>query len=278
MATLARTLGLLLLVWSAVASAEIYRWVDAEGRLHFSERLDQVPPAQRRAARERAREAGPSPVQTYELPGADGAARRASPRGRVLAIPFQRHGGLMQVSAVVNDVLSVSFYVDTGASGVSLPGGVAERLGIAIDADTPRTFVRTANGIVERPLVELSSVDLGGARVEGLKATVNPSLDVGLLGGDFFNNFVYGVDAAAGMISLVPNEGVRGGLDEAGWRARFRSLREPLAELEAYLAETQVSRPGRRAELEARRESLRAELRELERAAQQAGVPVAWRQ
>ena len=34
----------------------------------------------------------------------------------------------------------------------------------------------TANGVVARPLIRLDAVELSGARVEGLEATVNPSM------------------------------------------------------------------------------------------------------
>ena len=52
--------------------------------------------------------------------------------------------------------------------------------------------------------------------MEGLNATINPAMEVGLLGGDFFNNFVYRVDAAASVITLVPNDRMRGGLGPGG--------------------------------------------------------------
>jgi clan AA aspartic protease (TIGR02281 family) len=177
----------------------------------------------------------------------------------------------------VNDELSVPFYVDTGASGISVPRQVVDRLGIPVDAETPRAYVRTANGVVSRPVVRLDSVQLGAARVEDLPAVVNPSMEIGLLGGAFFNNFIYRVDAAAGVIELVPNQGMRGGQDEREWRARFRSLRESLAQLEAYLEAKDVTREGRREELERKRAELRARLEALELEAKHAGVPVAWR-
>jgi clan AA aspartic protease (TIGR02281 family) len=184
----------------------------------------------------------------------------------------------MVVDVVLNDQLRVPFYVDTGASGISLPQTVADRLGIRVDSETRFVHVRTANGVASRPVVTLESVQLAGARVEWLEATVNPLMDVGLLGGSFFNNFVYRVDAAAGVIELEANEGIRGGAGADEWRDRFRRVRSPLARLEAHLDSTEITRPGRRAELEARRVELRRQLEELELAANQAGVPVSWRE
>jgi TPP-dependent pyruvate/acetoin dehydrogenase alpha subunit len=119
---------------------------------------------------------------------------------------------------------------------------------------------------------------VGGARVEGLHATVNPAMQVGLLGGSFFNNFVYRVDAAEGVITLEPNDRIRGGLDAQSWRARFRAVRDPLERLEAYLREREISRAGERQRLEQRRAELRESLARLEDEANRFDVPVAWRE
>lgn len=281
----ARLASLLLCVAALPASAEIYRWTDAAGRLHFAQSLDQVPREYRRQAKESADSNAPaSRLQTYsrEAPIAAGdsspTASYSSIRGDALHIPFQRHGTLMRVDAVLNDSVSVPFYVDTGASGISLPQSVADQLGVHVGPETRQVFVRTANGVVARPVVRLESVQLGGARVEGLEATLNPSMEIGLLGGSFFNNFIYRVDAAESVIALEPNDGIRGGLDAEEWRRRFAEAREPIRRLEAYLEDREVTREGRRQELEQRLEELRRGLEELELAANRAGVPAAWRE
>lgn len=259
------------------AAAEIYRWVDADGRLHFTQSLDQVPPQFRERARRAADEQPPSKFQTYASP----TRAQSAQTGRYdeqIRIPFVRDGSLMRVDVRLNDQLSAPFLIDTGASGVDLPSHVAEQLGIRIGPDTPHIDVITAAGVVARPVVTLQSVQLGRARVEGLEATVNPSMQVGLLGGTFFNNFIYQVDAAASEILLVPNERLRGGLDEAAWRERFQSLRDPLARLEAHLAAGEVVRQGERERLQRHRTALLDQLEELERHANRLEVPQAWRQ
>jgi hypothetical protein len=141
----------------------------------------------------------------------------------------------------------------------------------------PHVRVVTANGMTSRPLVTLEAVELGAARVEGLEATVNPAMSIGLLGGTFFNNFVYRVDAAESEIRLVPNERIRGGLREQEWRTRFLQLREPLARVDSYLEEAVVLRKGERARLERRRSELANSLEELEQHANRLDVPYKWR-
>ena len=291
----AALIGVALALVSAPLAAEIYQWTDTQGRVHFTEHLDQVPAAQRQQALKSKRSEGdPGSVQIYRTQppaasapaSASGAtAPRVSRIGRELRIPFEKVGSLMQVNVRLNDTLTAPFFIDTGASGISLPSSVADRLGLRVGRETRHIDVFTANGRVTRPVFRLDSVELGGARVEGLDATLNPTMEIGLLGGTFFNNFVYRVDAAEGVIALSPNDGMRGGLDEDAWRERFRSLRDPLARLDEHLANWDASLEGtnpfaanERQNLEQRRTSLRAALEALEAQANQVGVPQAWRQ
>jgi clan AA aspartic protease (TIGR02281 family) len=270
---------------AASAHAEIYRWTDAEGRLHFTERIEQVPPEHRDAARRAAesRPFGADRVHSYSgstdsAPAAPSTALRG-PRGqsREIVIPFVRVGSLMRVEAMVNDFVRVPFLIDTGASGVSIPSSYAEKLGMRIRPDMPHVQVTTANGVVARPVIVLRSVEVEGARVENLSATVNPAMDVGLLGGDFFNNYIYRVDAAKSVMTLVPNEEIRGGLSPDQWRARFRSWTDPLDRLDAHVRDHPYLSAGERAELATRQSELEAGLDELERHADQLGVPKNWR-
>jgi clan AA aspartic protease (TIGR02281 family) len=277
MARLALFLAVLAVSTASAASAEIYRWVDPQGNLHFTEDLSQVPPQYREQAVRRPTSPPSDALQTY-TPPARIEPRSGTRSGDVILIPFERRGTLMWVNAVVNDHQPVPFLIDTGASGVSLPSSVVDELGIRIRPDTPRVTVSTANGFVRVPVVEIDSIQLGNARVEGLYATVNPSMSVGLLGGTFFNNYKYSVDIAAGVITLVPNEGVRGGAAADQWRERFHDLRASIERLEGYLASRTITRPNRRRELEANLTALKQDLRALEIEANQAGVPQSWRQ
>ncbi|MFQ5416398.1 MAG: TIGR02281 family clan AA aspartic protease [Myxococcota bacterium] len=276
MAQLALFPALFALLCAAPAAAEIYRWTDAEGDLHFTQDLSQVPAPHREQARRAASGPPAGSLQTFSPPRSVAPVARHRSGGSI-EIPFERFGTLMRVNAVVNDRELVPFLIDTGASGVSLPSHVAEMLGITIRPDTPRVTVQTANGPISVPVVKLDSVELGDARIEGLHATVNRSLDVGLLGGSFFNNYRYSIDAAAGVISLSPNDRVRGGAVAAQWRDRFQALRSSIDRLETYLALRDITREDRRRELEENLAGLKRDLGQLEIEATRAGVPHAWR-
>jgi clan AA aspartic protease (TIGR02281 family) len=265
------------LLLAASSQAEIYSWTDAQGTIHFAQDLTHVPPQHREAARRRAHEdRGPSRVQTYSAPSPSPRARSRS-RDRTVRIPFQKHGTLMRVEAELNGWLRAPFLVDSGASGVSIPQHVADRLGLRIGPETRWVETHTANGVVARPIVKLESVRVGEARVDNLEATIHPSMMIGLLGGSFFNNFVYRVDAAAHVISLTPNTKVRSGFTESQWRERFRTLSEAIARIDEYVPTLGLSQNQRRAQLAQRREELVQELESLEREADRAQVPDAWR-
>ena len=263
------------------AQGEIYRWTDSQGRIHFTQNLEQVPPQHRPAARSDAKSPRPAAIQMYEGPAREAAppTRRVRRRaGEALRIPFQREGTLMRVDVKLDDLVTAPFYIDTGASGISLPSHVAERLGFRVRHDTPHTEVITAAGRVSRAIMTLESVELAGARVENLDATVNPAMEIGLLGGTFFNNFIYRVDAAAGYIELRPNENIRGGMAAADWQRRFRAIRRPLARLEQHLETAEIDDDQERAYLENRAVTLRDELDALSLEANKLDVPYAWRQ
>jgi len=266
------------------AGAEIYRWTDAQGRTHFSQDLGQVPAEHRAAARAAASNPRPDRIQRYSSGGssrsgpAAPAKRSASlGRARTLSIPFERRNNLMFVEVRLNDRVTAPFVVDTGASMITLPRALADRLGIRVGPRTRRERFTTANGDIWEPIVRLDSVEVGGARAEGLDASISSTMQVGLLGGSFFNNFVYRVDAASGHIELELNESVRGGLSADQWQERFRQLRHAVESIDDYLAHNQLARESRVREIQERRAGFEERLRELEREANAAGVPQAWR-
>lgn len=277
------------------AMAEIYRWTDAQGRLHFAQDLNQVPAAYRGQAEEGSRQgdqgreiqhyqtgpAAPAPARTATGRAARSGGRRAQDAARTYRIEVDRAGTSMLVHVRLNDQVTAPFHIDTGASDVVIPQSVASQLGL--DLSQSRTgFYGTANGVVQQALVTLESVDLGGARVENVPATVSPSMSHGLLGLSYFNHFKYHFDPGAGIVTLTPNglaeAGVlKGGRTEEQWRNQFARVAALRQAIENALDEINPNWTVRRAELE---ESLVEADRQrdvLEAEADDAQVPMAWR-
>lgn len=76
---------------------------------------------------------------------------------------------------------SVDFLVDTGASGVAIPGELADRLGLVAEG-TVRSS--TAGGSVDGRVVRADLTLDGGVRAERLRMVALPRLEAPLLGMD----------------------------------------------------------------------------------------------
>jgi len=279
------------LLFAGLASAEIYKWKDEQGRLHFAQDLSQVPAEYQAQAKQGEVKAGSGPqIQHYE--GAPAArapdssrrqGRKARPAGSpaVYRIPVERTGSTMKVNVRLNDQVTAPFYIDTGASDVLLPEWVARDLGL--DLDGGRTaFYSTANGVVKQALVTLDSVDLGGARAEKIPAAVSRSMSVGLLGLSFFNHFRYDFDPGSGIVTLRPNGlaeagQIRGGRSETQWHSQFDALARHRRAVEKALDEANPNKSLRKGELEAALEEVDHQIRLLEDEADDAHVPMQWR-
>jgi len=270
-------------------AAEIYRWTDENGRVHFTQDLGQVPGRYRKQAETGAKgSSGSSRVQTYS--GGASAVRRALPAraasgddGQTYRIQVQRAGTGMLVNVRLNNAVTAPFLLDTGASDVLIPQSVADRLGLQIGPDTRTKRYSTANGMVEHSVVMLRSVSLGKASVENVPASVSPSMGVGLLGLSFFNHFTYNIDAAAGVVTLTRNRlaesgRIRGGRSQAQWRAEYANLHRRIARIEREYERKATSKTRERQRLEEEQAKLERQLELLEAEADQAHVPMVWRQ
>lgn len=283
----AAAIALALLPWitGSATAAEIYRWVDDAGRVHFTADLHDVPAAQRRAAESAAKApTGASPLQIYDAPAA--RSRTSPPRGAqtsnspIHRIRVQSAGGSMRVRVRINDRLDVPFVIDTGATDVVLPKWAADELGLELEGARTAIY-STANGLIEQKLATLESVSLAGAEVENVPASISPSMNEGLLGLSFFNHFKYDVDPVRGMVTLQHNDlaenGVlRGGRSRAQWQQHFGAARARIAEAEQRLGSG--NRARRRDAAEDEVANLQRELGLLESEADDARVPFDWRE
>jgi len=81
----------------------------------------------------------------------------------------------------------VNFLLDTGATHVSVPAGVAKVAGLK---QGRQAMVSTANGVIAVYQTELASVQLGGITLQNIRASINPHMpdDVVLLGMSFMKH------------------------------------------------------------------------------------------
>jgi clan AA aspartic protease (TIGR02281 family) len=278
---------------AGLASAEIFKWKDDQGRLYFAQDLSQVPPEYRAQAKAGEVKQGDGPqIQHYQAAPAAPApsasryeSRKQKPSAKgskqVFRIPVERTGSTMKVNVRLNDQVTAPFYIDTGASDVLLPEWVARDLGL--DLDGGRTaYYGTANGVVKQALVTLDSVDLGGARAEKVPASVSRTMSIGLLGLSFFNHFRYDFDPASGVVTLRPNGlvesgQIRGGRSETQWRSQFAAMGRRRAGIEQVMEEINPNWTVRKRELEDALDEVDRQIEILEDEADEARVPMQWR-
>lgn len=177
-------------------AAEMVRWVDEKGVIHFTDSLQNIPEKYRGNALR---------LQIPETP------RRAEPvkppEPDKASVPLQKKGPIAIVQATLNNRTSASLIVDTGASFTLISRAVAKELQIDVDGkNLPTLPFQTANGVISAPMVTLESIEVGGMQVKNLTAAVYDSFPdssvSGLLGLNFLSHFRMDIDGKNGMLHL----------------------------------------------------------------------------
>ena len=121
-------------------------------------------------------------------------------------ITSRHEGSGLIVNATLNDKVTVSLIVDTGASLTVLSQDVAKKLGIGPKAALGEIDAVVVDGrVVKAQAVLLESITVGKARVERSMAAILPSSEMkvdGLLGMSFLKHFVVQVDAKNDLLIL----------------------------------------------------------------------------
>ncbi len=194
---------------AAAQADEIYRWVDENGRTHFSQNLHEVPPKYRPQAKDELEdmsdEANPiqllgnAPPSEHQWKQVDGPTYRKGTT-KVQLKPTRGNNFMVQVR--LNDEITVPFMLDTGASTVTITQKVADQLGIVTGPNTKYGRFSTANGVIKAPVITLDSVSVEGAAVTNVRTSILPNLDTPLLGTAYLNHFEYSIDPTAAVLTL----------------------------------------------------------------------------
>ena len=173
------------------ATAQLYRWTDGDGTVHYTTDAASIPST----FRDSAVDVG-SPT-----PGPIVPATPAVPSGAV--IPYS--GGPLGVDAAINGV-PLRLLVDTGAERTLITPAAMARAGIDISAGSP-VQIRGVTGDATATVVSVPGLDVAGARIGPLPVIVHAlgseGVD-GLLGRDVLDGFTVTVDATARRATLVP--------------------------------------------------------------------------
>lgn len=121
-------------------------------------------------------------------------------------IQLEKHPGALVVEATFNRRFTGRFLLDTGATYCVLDEATARKAKLRGRTSGEQVRLLTANGPVRASLARARKIELGGAAARDVAVAVvrdNPvhGLD-GIIGLSFLENFVYTVDAEAGVLRL----------------------------------------------------------------------------
>jgi clan AA aspartic protease (TIGR02281 family) len=124
------------------------------------------------------------------------------------SIPLRRgEGNLWRVTVTFNEKYAQEMAIDTGASIISLPYGVAQKAGLTPTAQDQTMRASMADGrVVEAKQVFASSVRLGKFAVEHVECAVMPANLPNaepLLGLSFLKHFTFKIDNASGKLVMA---------------------------------------------------------------------------
>jgi len=142
--TYAFVLAVVFVVAVFPAYAEMYKWVDEKGTVHFTDDPSKVPEKYRSDVESRKTPKEVPAPKKEERPAFLPAAQKSSePAG--LEVPIKLRGEVSVVEVVLNGREKHPFIVDTGASFTNISWKMAKDLSITIDENTPFIPVATAS-------------------------------------------------------------------------------------------------------------------------------------
>lgn len=189
---------LVLVLWVAPVSAQMYKWTDEQGGVHYSQGIYNVPERFRSKAQILPFPDRPAPPAASPSAG-EGDSSRAT---RIAFTP----GKPIMVSAKINGGGSAQLMLDTGASVTVINPRVLAGMGIG-SSEALRGSVRGATGSADVLFVPVQSIEVGGARSGPLRVAahdVDMGQGDGLLGRDFLDQFTVNIDSTAGVVTLSP--------------------------------------------------------------------------
>jgi hypothetical protein len=193
----ALTLGILLLV-PGIGWAQVYRWQDDRGTLHFTNAPERVPETYRSHV-------GPLPPASESTVAPAREEPVATARG-VTRIPFSPGAPIIVSATISGAPVPVTLILDTGADRTVIAPQTLWRLGIST-SNAPRAQIRGVTGAGQGEVVQVASVEVGEAKVGPLRIIAHDA-DLrqaeGLLGRDFLEQFTVTIDAREQIVTLAP--------------------------------------------------------------------------
>jgi len=136
------------------------------------------------------------------------------PVSRTTSVTLRTVNSKFLVPVVLNDTLTATFLLDTGANATVISLNLARALNLERAPAEPQATVRMASGQeVVVSVLRVKSIAVGLARIDdfgvvaydlaGVASSAGPAITIdGLLGTDFLGRFIMTVDPSAGTLTL----------------------------------------------------------------------------
>ena len=190
----------LLLLLPGPGGAQVYRWEDQRGTLHFTNAPERVPETYRSHV-------GPLPPAPEASPTAapDRDESVVAARG-VTRIPFAPGAPIIVSARISGGATPVALILDTGADRTVIAPQTLWRLGIST-LNAPRAEIKGVTGAGHGEVIQVASLEVGEAKVGPLRIIAHDA-DLkqadGLLGRDFLEQFTVTIDARERIVTLAP--------------------------------------------------------------------------
>jgi hypothetical protein len=182
---------------SIVAQAQIYRWTDDQGRIHYTDGVLGIPERYRSSAAPIGLSNAPPAPPTRDAPAGSpvtGATIRFTPGERIM------------VDAKLNGSTTVRLLLDTGADRTLISPKALGAAGVTMSG-APTGSIAGVTGQADAQAVAVDLLEIQQARVTKMQVIAfemnRPGVD-GLLGRDFLDHFHVTIDSAAGTVAIRP--------------------------------------------------------------------------
>jgi len=126
--------------------------------------------------------------ESQNNPNQNISSRYTAEGAQEIILQRNRYGHYVATGSINN--VPVTFLLDTGASDVSIPDGLAKKL--RLERGISQVY-NTANGSITAYLTQLDRINLGGIELRNVRASINPAVqgDEILLGMSFLKELEF---------------------------------------------------------------------------------------
>lgn len=222
------------LCMATVVSGQMYRWVDDNGQLHFSNSLQDVPAEIRHKNNEYTPDSSSITVSSEDPNPTDSQTERPASTNSI-SIPYTAREGLASrviIDVTFNGQVTVPMMVDTGSPGLVISDSLADRLNL-FSADGARLMV-IISGIGGRKVATKTIIDklmIGGITEKFIPAHIVSGMSSGhyhgLIGMDVLSSYTVTIDPIHHKLiaNLIPSaQNQPAGRNRSWWMSNFREF------------------------------------------------------